>query len=41
MTARAALGAESDRAEGKVNVVHDNKQVVERRLVPVDRFPDR
>ena len=41
MTARAALGAQAYRTKGKVDVVDNNKQVVERRLVPVDRFSDR
>src|SRR5215213_4461808 len=41
MATRAAFGAEAHRAEGKVDVVDNNKQVVERRLVPIYGFADR
>src|SRR4051812_37965816 len=41
MATRAAFGAEAHRAERKVDVVDNNKQVVERRLVPIDCFAHR
>src|SRR3954453_8386251 len=41
MATRAAFGAEAYRTERKVDVVDNNKQVIEWRLVPIDCFSDR
>lgn len=41
MTPGATPGAESYRAEGKVDVVHDNKQIVDRDFVPIHGFARR
>ena len=41
MAAGASPGTEPHGAERQVDVVHDNKHVGERGLVPVDRFPHR